>query len=79
MKGAHLAGRHVEQMARVARRIGGPPAELTVPFDQMHAGRRRTSAQQMQRQQRAAETGADDRNVGHRRFSLLGFKEPRVR
>jgi hypothetical protein len=69
LKGAHLAGGHVEQMIVVAGAIGETAAELRVALDQQHSAER-TSPQQVQRQQGAAEAAADDGDRHPRRIGL---------
>ena len=59
-EGAHAAGRHVQQVVRVAGGIGLAPAEGAVALDERDADRRRTSAQKVQGEQGAAEAGTDD-------------------
>jgi hypothetical protein len=59
-------------MVGVAGGIGGAAAELYGALDQGDLDRGRTSPQQVKRQQRSAETGADDGNFCHSAFSESG-------
>ena len=69
-EGAHAAGRHVQQVVGVAGGVGLAAAKGAVAFDESDADGRRTSAQKVQREQGAAETGT---NYGDRRSSHLRF------
>jgi hypothetical protein len=62
---AHAPGRHIEDMVGVARRISQPPSELAIAFDQNEPRIRRAAPQQMEGEQRSAETGTDNGNRGH--------------
>jgi hypothetical protein len=48
MERTHTAGGDIQEMAGIGRRIGLPPAELTVAFDQIDLGAWRAAPQQMQ-------------------------------
>jgi hypothetical protein len=57
-------------MAGIPRRIGEAPAELTIALDQQDTGAR-TSAQEMEGAERAAEAAADDGDRRPRRIVRL--------
>ena len=59
---AHARGGHVEQVPGEARAVGHAPAHAFAALDQHDARVRRP--QQVGGEQRAARTGADDRNGG---------------
>ncbi len=63
-EGAHAAGAHIQQMVGVAGGIGEAAAELGVLLDQIDPAVGQRTLEQLHRQQRAAETGADDRDPG---------------
>ena len=60
MERAHAAGRHVQEMVRIARGIGVPTPEALAAFGQQHCRPAGRAPQDVQCQQGAAETCADD-------------------
>jgi hypothetical protein len=65
VKSAHASGGDVQDVTGVARAIRQAAAKLAVALDQHKAGGRRAAAQQMQREQCAAETRPHDRDRCH--------------
>ena len=61
-EGAHVAGAHVEEMARIGRAIGEAASEFARPLDQEHPGRG-ALAQELQGDEEPAEAGADDSDI----------------
>jgi hypothetical protein len=66
MESTHPPCGYVEKMTRVVRGVDSAEPKLAVALDQRDTCARRTSAQQMQSEQGAAEAGADDGDRGSR-------------
>jgi replicative superfamily II helicase len=67
----HPPRRDVQQVAGTAGRIGKAGAKRRVAIDQRDARARRRSAQQVQREQRAAGSRANDGNGVRRHGNIL--------
>jgi len=83
-EGAHVAGPHVQQVMGIAGPIGEAAPELRVALDEIDAVAGARAAQQMHREQRAAEPGADDGDAPadllcHVSRPPLGNKKPAQR
>jgi hypothetical protein len=62
-EGAHVGDAHVEQMARVAGRVGQTPANVPAGFDEQDLGSPRIEPpREVNRRQRARGPAPDNRN-----------------